>query len=243
VREARRPDSAFWVDPEAVVDGRARLSPEESHHLVDVFRAVPGTPFQAIDGAGHTYECVLESIEGSVAIGRVLISSLERGELPVPITLLVGLPDARPAETVVEHAVPLGAILIDFVACERSDRPPLGQSRLTRLERIARAATKQSLRSRLVSLRSSSSLEEALSGFGPAVGFYADPAGELDVRISSNRTQHPVVLVIGPPGGFTEGERQRLDQWRFLPISLGPSRLTTETAALTLLATARNKLL
>ena len=242
MREARRPDSAFWVEPDAAVDGRVRLSPEESHHLLDVFRAVPGAPFRAIDGAGHTFECVLESVQGPVAIGRILDSSTNRGELSIPISLVVGLQDAGSADEVVAHAVPLGASQIDFVACERSGRPALGVSRLARLERIARAATKQSLRSCLVSLHSSASLGEALGRLTAGLGFYADPMGETEIRSPSGRIQPALVLAVGPPGGFTEDEREALQSRKFLPISLGPSRLTTETAAITLLAIARNRL-
>jgi RsmE family RNA methyltransferase len=55
--------------------------------------------------------------------------------------------------------------------------------------------------------------------------------------------QMAVLLVVGPPGGFTDAERNGLRSGGFHRISLGPSRLTSETAAVALLASARNLLL
>ena len=125
MREPRRPDTIFWVDPSAVQGDRLTLDLEESHHLLHVHRAVVGTQFVAVDGVGVTYECLLESSDRGLAVGSVIRTLPEQGEPPVPITLLVGLPDAGPAETVVAHAVPLGASAIDFVACTRAGRPAL----------------------------------------------------------------------------------------------------------------------
>lgn len=242
MREPRRPDTVFWVDPSAVLGDRLTLDPEESHHLLHVHRAAVGASFVAVDGAGGTYECRLESADGGVAVGSVTHRSVDQGELPVPISLLVGLPDAGPAETVVSHAVPLGASAIDFVACTRSGRPPLGQARLDRLSRIAVSGLKQSRRSRLPDIRSSPSVEAGVSLLSPGARFLADPDGRPGLQLAEEPLQAPISLAIGPPGGFTPEEAGSLRAAGFEPISLGCSRLTTETAAITILVVARNYL-
>ena len=162
----RRPDTIFWVAPDAIRGDRLTLDREESHHLLHVHRAAPGTPFVAVDGVGGTYECLLESSDRRVAVGAIERRSSGQGELSVPITLLVGLPGAGPAETVVAHAVPLGALAIDFVACDRAGRQALESSRLERLSRVAVSALKQLRRSRLPAIRSSASLEAAIALLG-----------------------------------------------------------------------------
>jgi len=242
VREPRRPDTVFWVDPSAVQGDRLTLDLEESHHLLHVHRAVAGTQFVAVDGVGFTYECLLESSDRGLAVGSVIRTLREQGEPPVPITLLVGLPDAGPAETVVAHAVPLGASAIDFVACTRAGRPALGPTRVSRLSRIAVSALKQSRRSRLPAVRSSASLEAALALLDDGPRFQADPEGRSRLDPHHESIQAPISLAVGPPGGFTPEEAARLLVARFEPISLGNSRLTTETAAIALLAVIRNQL-
>ncbi|HKW50717.1 MAG TPA: 16S rRNA (uracil(1498)-N(3))-methyltransferase [Candidatus Eisenbacteria bacterium] len=238
----RRPDTIFWVEPDAIRGDRLKLDREESHHLLNVFRAIPGTRFVAVDGAGGTYECHLESSDRGVAVGTIEHRSTGKGELSVPITLLVGLPDAGPTETVVAHAVPLGASAIDFVASARAGRPALGPSRLGRLSRVAVSALKQSRRSRLPSIRSSASLEEAIGLLGEGPRYAADPASPSRIKPASDKLQGFISLAVGPPGGFTDEESGTLREYGFRPISLGDSRLTTETAAIALLAVIRNQI-
>ena len=213
---------------------------EESHHLLHVHRAVPGTAFVAVDGAGGTYECLLESSDRGVVVGTIGRRSSGQGELSVSIALLVGLPDAGPAETVVAHAVPLGVSAIDFVASARAGRPALGTTRIDRLSRIAVSALKQSRRSRLPAIRSSASLQAALALLGDGPRFLADPGSPSRIQPASDELQGFISLAVGPPGGFTDEEAGALLGAGFQPISLGGSRLTTETAAIALLAVVRN---
>lgn len=248
-RPGRVPDSPFWVEPESVdaAGSRLRLSPEESHHLLRVFRAAPGTSFEAIDGAGTLYRCVLEGADGGAAVGRIESRETDARELPGSIALLVGLPDFGQAEALVEHAVPLGATWIDFVAAVRSGREAFSPVRLERLERLSRSALKQSRRTRKPALRSSGTLEEALAAVGPATArFVADPEGREALslpKLENADAQLSVALAVGPPGGFLQEETGLLHASGYRPISLGPSRLSTSTASIALLSLARNLVL
>jgi 16S rRNA (uracil1498-N3)-methyltransferase len=245
---ARTPDTAFWVD-RADVDGtRLRLSASESRHLLRVFRAAPGTPFEAVDGEGILYRCVLETASGGIAVGTIESQTREAGELGAAITLLAGLPDLQQIETVVSLAVPLGATAIDFVATGHSGREPLPEARLERLTRIARSAVKQSRRTRLPALRSSPNLEEAIQDIPvETMRLFADPGGQplrsQPAEAALQMLQPHVVLAVGPPGGFLREEGELLTARGFRPISLGPSRLTTSAASLALLAATRNLML
>jgi len=243
-RETRRPDTPFWVDPGAVSGDRLVLDADESRHLLRVHRAQAGAEFEAVDGRGNLYLCVLDSADGGVAFGRIESRSRNAGELPFEMRLLIGMPDFGPIETVVEHAVPLGVTAIDFAVCARSGREPLMENRLERLHRIARASLKQSRRTRLPELRSSPSLEAAVAALGEAdLRLVADAAGPPRIETPAGRIQSVVAMAVGPPGGFIDWELGVLRGAEFRPISLGPSRLTTETAALVLTALARNSLL
>jgi 16S rRNA (uracil1498-N3)-methyltransferase len=243
VGEARRPDTTFWAESGSVLGERLTLDREESRHLLRVHRAHPGTPFEAVDGHGNTYHCVLESAEDGNAVGHVERREVDRGELGFTVHLLVGLPDPAAAETVVAHAVPLGVSALDFAVCERSGRHELGDARLERLGRLARSGVKQSRRSRLPAIRSSRSLSAAVADLPSGKRFAADPSGGL-LRDEVGKVEElDVILAVGPPGGFSDPELDLLRSHQFSLISLGPSRLTSETAAIALLASYRNLVL
>ncbi len=239
----RLPDTPFWVDPESVAPDHLTLGPEESHHLLHVHRAHEGTPFQAIDGEGNFYLCALQSVERRAAVGRILDRARDVGELKRPIEILVGMPDWGAIEQVVAHGVPLGVSAFDFVRCERSGPERLGSKRLGRLGRIARASLKQSRRSRLPVIRSSGSLTEAVGLAFTGGRFVAHPDAPAGGGFGAGSPEASLTLAVGPPGGFSAEEHGLLLTEGFAPISLGPSRLTTETAAMALLSLARNLLL
>jgi 16S rRNA (uracil1498-N3)-methyltransferase len=239
VEKHRLPDTPFWAEPESVAQDHLTLSPEESHHLLRVHRAREGTPFEAIDGMGTLYRCVVRSVDRRSVIGKILDRAKGVGELERPFELLVGIPDWGPVEEIVEHGVPLGLTLIDFVPCERSTRLVLGPQRLARLDRIARAGLKQSRRTRLPVLRSSPSLDQAVAAAEKGTRLVADPEGPVARTETVEMTQGALSLAVGPPGGFTEEEHGFLRSQGFTPISLGPSRLTTETAAIALISVIR----
>jgi 16S rRNA (uracil1498-N3)-methyltransferase len=239
-REARRPDTPFWVDPAEVRGNRLHLSPEESHHLLKVHRAAPETAFEAIDGEGTLYRCVVEAVNRRAVIGRIEDRVRDAGELKGSIHLLVGTPDPGAAEAVVTRAVPLGATAIEFVRTERSEPCQATGPRLARVSRVARAALKQTRRTRLPAISFAPSLQSALAGLpGPPQRFLADPGGAPWSESPSSGVSECVVLAVGPPGGFTREEVEHLRRERFCLISLGPNRLTTEDAVGALLTLCR----
>lgn len=247
-RPARTPDTTFWVERAEVSGDELRLDDSESRHLLRVFRATAGTPFEAVDGEGRLYRCVLESDAGGIATGRIESVVENAGELPFAITVLAGLPDFPQAETLVEIAVPLGVTRIDLFAAARSGREALPAARLERLDRIARSAVKQSRRTRLPVIASSKGLREALDGLSEGEGMFlvADPSGVPlgpSTPMAAAAPQPQATLAVGCPGSFISEETTLLRARGFQPISLGPSRLTTSTAALALLVGVRNLML
>ena len=232
MRAARRPDTLFWADPSRIAGNRLALDADESRHLLRVFRAEPGTLFDVTDGAGTRYRCRLVEDHHGEARAEIVEREAGAGELPASIHLVVGLPDFHAAETIVEHAVPLGAASIVFAVCRRSGREALSTSRIERLERIAVAGVKQSLRSRLPVLGSVPSLAAALAGAHGGLRLQADPGGASTIPRLKESPQRPITLSVGPPGGFDDGEAAELRDAGFAAISLGPNRLTTETASI-----------
>lgn len=241
--EPRAPDSLFWVEPDAVEGATLRLAPEESRHLIRVFRATPGAPFEAVDGRGRSFHCVLVSAGREGAVGRVLACQEEAGELPEPLCVLVGMPAPAAAEELVGRAVPLGTTRVVFFQAERGERWRASPSRVARFDRVARAALKQCRRSRLPSIQFAGSGAEGIAAATGGVRYLADPDGGSWSESVAPGVSQGVVLGVGPPGGLTEPERALFRSAGFIPISLGPTRLTTGDATAALLSLARERIL
>ncbi len=238
-RDGRCPDTPFWVEPGGVRAERLFLTAEESHHLLNVHRAGRGTAFEAVDGEGTLYHCTIEAVERHAVIGRIVGRDHESGELTGSIHLLLGTPDFPAAEAVISRAVPLGVTSIQFLHTERSEPWRVTDVRSARLSRLARAALKQCRRTRLPTITFAPSLSGATVDLPVGPRFLADPAGAPWSESTRSGVFAEVALAIGPPGGFVPEEVDLLRGERFVCISLGPNRLTTEDSAGALLALAR----
>ena len=244
--DPRRPDTPFWVEPASVEGDTLRLSAKESHHLLHVLRAALGTPFEAVDGAGLLYECALAGVEHRLAVGRIIARSEEAGELPGTLQLIVGLPDFASTEALVARAVPLGVHAIELVETERGGGWRATEARRERLLRLARASVKQSRRTRLPHIRFPGRLESLLEANGRGAAgsrFLADSRGRFWSQDAPAGVLSHVTLAVGPPGGFSDGERARLGDLGYEAISLGMNRLRTEDAACVILVLARERIL
>ncbi len=227
----------LFVDPTAVFDDMLELSSEEAHHAARVLRLRPGDEFVAVDGAGGWYKAVLEQVESSRARGRIVERRTDVGEPKFALALAIGM-IKQPArlELLVEKAVELGVTELAFMQTDRSERSDVPRGRL---DRIARAALKQSGRSRLPQLRAPIRYEELLSC--PDSGTEArrllcheraDFSRSLHVALQESRAALDLVVFIGPEGGFSPGEVDAAEAAGAAVVSLGPRRLRTETAAL-----------
>jgi 16S rRNA (uracil1498-N3)-methyltransferase len=104
---------------------------------------------------------------------------------------------------------------------------------MDRLGRVMQEAMKQSLRTFLPRLNDPVSYSEFLKREHPALRFIAhcekEEKADLKRRVAADKD---VVVLIGPEGDFTRDEIAEAYDHGFLPVSLGESRLRTETAAL-----------
>ena len=138
-------------------------------------------------------------------------------------------------EWLVEKATELGVDRISFISCERSERRSL---RMERLERKAISAMKQSLKASLPRMDNLISMVDSFSLFAPETNkFLAHLNETAKPLISAAVPGSSSGVLIGPEGDFTESELQQATAAGFEMVTLGNSRLRTETAALTAVIT------
>lgn len=200
-----------------VADLRApELDATDGHHLRQVLRHRVGDPVAAGDGRGAWRPCRL---------GRTAVlepdDEIRRVPPPAPpITIGVSLIKGERPELAVAKLTEVGVDRIIVVAAARSVVRWEGERagrQLDRLRGVARAAARQCRRLWLPEV--SGPVEPAaLAAPGVAIADFDGGPPSLG---------HPVVLV-GPEGGWTDGERGRFDT----RVTLGPTVLRTETAAI-----------
>jgi 16S rRNA (uracil1498-N3)-methyltransferase len=158
------------------------------------------------------------------------------------IEMAVALPRGSHADEMVDALAQLGAAALTPLVTERAGPAARAESegRRLRFARIAREAGKQS--GRLWNLHIGPSLDfEGLAARGEAVLVRCDPRGGAGLGLGSLANgaftrARPLIVAIGPEGGFTPAEDEWLESRGATPLWLGPHTLRTETAASAALA-------
>lgn len=240
---------------EDIVDGQktVRIDGEEFVHLKKVLRLKVGDEVSVFNGSGVELAGVIDSVENGSAIVLVTGRVMVRKDSPVPVILLQGLVKKDKPEIIVEKATELGASAIVFYQAARTVStisPEKAVPRLARWRRVAIGASKQCGRSTVPRLHFSAGLEAAIKEADSPLRLMAlenahtgceggrDVRGLREVLGSFAGGVNPsgVSILIGPEGGFTEGEADIAGRAGFQPVSLGPRTLRAETAAVAILS-------
>ncbi|MEX0769424.1 MAG: RsmE family RNA methyltransferase [Balneolaceae bacterium] len=231
----------FYTQPENVRDNYLSLEGQEAHHAVKVLRYGVGDSILVTEGQGGRYTGKIESVSKNQVV--VKVEDSVHHPPPVPkVTLAVGLIKKRDRlEFAIEKAVELGAWQIIVFQGIHSEKTGV---RMDRLEITALSAMKQSLRLWLPEILHYESLENVLSRHPE------DQMGVADEQVSAENESEvcedmqefrkgSALMIIGPEGGFSEFERELMEKEEVVPFSLGPFRLRTETAVVSLMSRLR----
>ena len=223
--------------PDMAAGGLGTLDADESRHAVRVMRLREGDPIHVTDGRGHLYACRIVAADDracTVEAAEVLPTT----HSPLPTLHLAVAPTKNPSrmEWLVEKAVEVGVGEITLLQCDHSERTFL---KTDRLERLALSAMKQSLHLTLPPVNPAVTLRDFIT---QALNQTSDKATKLIAHCEADKPRTPIaaalqpgndaVVLIGPEGDFSEEEIALALDAGFQPVSLGPSRLRTETAAL-----------
>jgi 16S rRNA (uracil1498-N3)-methyltransferase len=239
LRHTRRMPPRFFVDRPLAPGEPFDLPPGAARH-VQVLRLQPGAAITLFDGAGGEWAAsVLQMGRSDVSVQLGAQADIDR-ELPLPITLALGMPANERMDTVIEKATELGAVAVQPLLCERSVLRLNGeraQKRHAHWQGVAQAASEQSGRTRVLQVAPVRSLAEWLREL-PTDGrvrwvLSFDGAAPL----ASLASPHAGVLALsGPEGGLSPAEEALARTAGFAPVSLGARVLRADTAPLALLA-------
>jgi len=205
------------------------LSVEESHHCVGVLRQQKGDRISVTDGKGGLYTAVLEDTNPKHCRLQIIERTVRKPDWNYEIEIAVApTKSIDRMEWFVEKATEAGVNRIRFMRCKQSERREI---KLERLVKVAVSAMKQSQKTILPQIIEITDFKDVIN-IPAACRMIAHCASD-DRRLISDvyKAGTNTLILIGPEGDFSSNEIDSAIAKGFRPVSLGSSRLRTETAA------------
>jgi 16S rRNA (uracil1498-N3)-methyltransferase len=221
----------MWLFYTPDIKDDMQLPEEEAGHCIRVLRMKEGDSIRLTDGKGCFYDAVISAVSGKRCMVHIerkeQQEQLWNGYLHIAVAP-TKLMDRN--EWFVEKAVEIGVDEITFLKTDHSERDVI---KMERIEKIAVSAMKQSQKATLPVLNGMTPLRSFIEqGFdGDKYIAHCEPGSKVLLQDALTPGRNSLVL-IGPEGDFSPAEIEMALKAGFKPISLGPSRLRTETAAL-----------
>ncbi|MBC8084018.1 MAG: 16S rRNA (uracil(1498)-N(3))-methyltransferase [Hymenobacter sp.] len=205
------------------------LSEEESKHAVRVLRLTAGAAVALLDGRGGLYTAeVAEASSKRCQLRLTHHATVPRRPYFVHVAV-APTKNLDRMEWLVEKATEVGVDRLSFLRCARSERREL---KLDRLHKIAVSALKQSGQAWLPALDELTDFAAFLPTVAGETTFIAHLEAGERLPLARVVAAATCCVLIGPEGDFTPPEIQAAFGRGIRPVTLGTSRLRTETAAL-----------
>jgi 16S rRNA (uracil1498-N3)-methyltransferase len=203
---------------------------EESKHIIKVMRKKGGDKLYVTNGLGYLFES--EIVVGSEIKCTVKIIGFEKAESPKYHLHLAVAPTKMNDryEWFLEKATEIGVSEITPIICDRSERKFI---KTDRFDKILQSAMKQSLHYFLPKLNEPIAFKDFIKHKNEGLALIAH-CEETDKKSLKSVVQpnENVTLLIGPEGDFYIKEITLALENKYIPVTLGKTRLRTETAAI-----------
>lgn len=205
------------------------LPEEESKHLIKVLRYGTGDKIALTDGSGKFYTAEIENTDARHCLVKVTGIYGKQVDRKYHLHIAIAPPKNNERfEWFLEKTSEIGIDEITPLNCRRSERKEL---KLDRMNKILISALKQSWNGKLPLLHPMTDFKKYIENPGEGSRFICTMDADNflgDVYVPGNNA----LILIGPEGDFHEEEIELAKKSGFIPVSLGKSRLRTETAGL-----------
>ncbi len=207
------------------------LNEEESRHCIKVLRLQKEDAIEVIDGKGNFYHAKIAAPDPKKTQFQILKTQHEFGKRNHYLHIAVApTKNIERLEWFVEKATEIGIDEITPILCQRSERKVINHERLNK---VITSAVKQSLKAYHPKLNQLCTLSSLIKAQTNAQKWMAHCAGTEKVSIKEALLpQKKYLILIGPEGDFSQQEINLALENQYEAITLGNSRLRTETAAL-----------
>ncbi|MFD2823698.1 16S rRNA (uracil(1498)-N(3))-methyltransferase [Lacinutrix iliipiscaria] len=206
------------------------FSKEESKHIVKVLRKTTNDTLHITNGKGwlFTAQIIVPDLKKCIA---TLIAKQLQPKHRYNLHLAVAPTKMNDRyEWFLEKATEIGVDSITPIICDHSERKIIKPERY---EKIVLSAMKQSLHCYLPKLNKAISFSDFINQEIAGQLFIAHCEDSEKISLKNHlKPKQNVTILIGPEGDFSVKEIQQALQFHFIPVTLGTTRLRTETAAI-----------
>lgn len=229
-------ETRFFYAPEAQTS--TELPEEEAKHAVRVLRLGVGDEINLMDGQGHYFRAEITVATGHRCLYRIVESLPQQKDWVGHIHLAMAPTKLNDrVEWFAEKATEIGMDELSFLDCQFSERRVI---KCERIDKIIVSAVKQSHKAWKPQLNEMQSFQQFITQEREGDKFICHCYDENDIADGGEkpllwdvvRKGVPTTVLIGPEGDFSVEEVKTALQQGYRSVSLGKSRLRTETAAL-----------
>lgn len=213
------------------IQAKKELPEEEAQHCIRVLRLTAGDEITLTDGKGNFYRAEMSAVTNKRCLVNITEVIYQQPLWPCHLHIaLAPTKNMDRNEWFAEKATEIGFDELTFLNCRFSERKVI---KTERIEKILVSAIKQSLKARLPLLNGMTDFDKFIEQDFRGQKFIAHCyEGEKPLLKDVLKKGEDALVLIGPEGDFSEEEVKKAIDKGFIPISLGKSRLRTETAAL-----------
>lgn len=213
-------------------DAAVVLDEDTSKHIVQVLRMKNGEQLKITDGRGNIFTCRIADDHRK----KCEVTIIETSQIPNPISpisiAISPVKNNSRFEWFLEKATEIGVAEIVPLICDRTEKQQL---KMERLQGILISAMLQSQQAWLPVLQEATKFNDYVKQAGNDASLQkliAHCEEDKKTALSSIQSSDHSTILIGPEGDFTSREIELALQHEFMPVSLGETRLRTETAGI-----------
>jgi len=234
----------FFINPHDKEDTKVILSGPDVTHITKVLRLGIGDLVELCDGVGNDYLARIESTRSGLLIAHVEYMRSSYAEPVIDVTLYQSISKGEKMDEVIQKCVELGVKRIVPMISKRTivklNNINEARNKTDRWAKIAREAAKQSGRGIIPEVELPLPFNDVLISKGQSLGLVASEhevdKGLKEVFDSASGYNQNIAILAGPEGGWELSELDEARKNGWIPFTLGPRVLRTETAGMTVVS-------
>ena len=232
----------FFVEDNQINNGKAVINNDDYNHIVNVLRMKKGDIILITNkDSKETFNCEIEEVKANEVVCNILNSENKNVELNVNIVLFQGLPKADKMEYIIQKCVELGVhkiVPVNMKYCIAKIKDE--EKKNIRWNKISEVAAKQCKRNIIPKIEKSIdtyTLYNEIKKYDLTIVAYENEDDiTLKTVLRENTNIKNIAVIIGPEGGISSEEIEKLKENGAKIVSLGNRILRTETAPIAVLS-------
>lgn len=231
----------FFVEDNQIVENKIKIIGNDWKHISNVLRMKIGEEILVTNKkTSETYKCSIKNINKDEVECVIIEEKIESTELSVKVDLYQGIPKSDKMEAIIQKSVELGVNTIFSVNMKNCIAKIKDENKKQeRWQKISESAAKQSKRNIIPSIEKSVNIDficNNIKNYDLVIIAYENEENITIKDILKENKTEKIAIVVGPEGGLTEKEVDKLINSGAKVATLGKRILRTETAPITMLS-------